>query len=710
MIPTKVTMFFLLLGASCAYAKMPGMPAQHVQVEKATKGKDTIARKSIGHVEAQKTVHVRAAVEGFLKEVCFSEGSLVKEGDILFRIDPIRYEAALKQAEAALAEIDARIVYAQASCNRIARLAANQAASKEGAETAKAKLEQLKAGREEALAEITKARKDLEDCTVRAEITGLIGRMEFSPGNYIAKGEKLATITQVTPIYVRFPLSQSDVNGIFRGPKDIKDIAAVKLITASGREYPHRGKVEIVDNLLTGSTDSYSLWATFPNEDSVLTHGGIGALVISLADTQEVTQVPLTAIHYDSTGAYAYVLGEGNKVERREVIAGSVKGRLQSVYSGIKEGEIVVTDGSHKIRVGSVATPVYPEEQVIRGVQTNEDEQKPLAVKVAEVSTTTDPTVLTCQGARVEAVRHINLRPLVQGVLQRQLFKEGDGVRKDSVLFQIDPTRYQAAVDAQRARIAQLNVRIEDARSKYNRQLQLIKAGATSRDDADSAKATLDELIAQKAGAEAALTIAEDDLSRCTIHAGFNGRIGRAAVSPGNFISDIKTPLSRLVQLSPIYVRFSLSESAMLGAFGNAHRLMKEADISLVTANGETYPETGQVSFSDNVIQTATDTQNVWAVFKNADRSLQPGGVVTIRVKRKADVPVMAVPAQAVLTSTNGYYVFCLKDGKAVSTGVRCGSETEDGRRVIYSGIAPGDRIIISRLAELENGDAVTEG
>lgn len=709
MISTLPSVCILLLGSGIALAQMPGMLTQHVQVEKATKGKDTISRTSIGHVEAQKTVHVCASVEGFLKEACFREGGMVKEGDVLFRIDPVRYEAALKQAEAELAKIDAQIAYAQASCNRIERLAATQAASKEGAETAKAKLEQLKAARAEAEANIVTARKDLKDCTVCAEITGRIGRMEFSPGNYITKGEKLATVTQIDPIYVRFPLSQSDVNGIFRGPKQIKDIATLRLTTADGRVYPECGKVEIVDNLLTGSTDSYSLWASFPNRDHVLTHRGVGALQISLNDTQMVTQVPLTAVHHDSTGAYVFIAGEGNKVERREVIAGSIKGRMQSVYAGVEEGEVVVTDGSHKTRVGSVVAPVYPEQQVIRGVQTKADAREAIAVQVTGVTKTTDPTVLTCQGAQVEAIHHINLRPLVQGILEEQLFKEGDRVEKGSVLFSIDSTRYQAVADAQKARIRQLEVRIADARSKYNRQQQLLAAGATSRDDTDSAKATLDELIASKAGAEAALAIAEDDLSRCTIRAGLHGRIGRTTVSPGNYISDIKTPLARLVQLSPIYVRFSLSETAMLGAFGNADRLTEEADITLVTANGETYPETGQVSFSDNIIQTATDTQNVWAVFKNEDRALQPGGVVTIRIKRKPDIRVSAVPAQAVQVGTGGHYVFLLKEGKAVETRVHCGDETEDGLRIIYSGVEEGDKIITSHLAELEDGDAVTE-
>ena len=688
---------------------MPGMGAQHVQVETAVPGKDSISRRSIGHVEAQKTVLVKPAVEGFLTEVLFQEGGMVKEGDVLFRIYPVRYEAAFKQAESTLAEINAKIAYAEASCKRIARLAQAMATSKEDAESAKAKVEELKARKAEAEANLVKARKDLDDCTVRAEITGRIGRVAFAKGNYITKGETLATITQTDPIYVRFPLSQSDVNGIFQGPDKIDEVAKVLLTTAAGHAYPETGKVEIVDNLLTASTDSYSLWAAFPNPENVLTHRGIGAMHIEMNDNQEVVQVPLTAVHHDAGGAYVLLVDKENKVERRKVSIGSISGRMQSIYSGVQAGEVVITDGSHKTRPGAEVVPVYPDQQVIRGVKKGSLADIATPVQVTSATLVQDPTVITCQGARVEAINRIDLRPLVQGVLQEQNFKEGDQVEKDTVLFRIDPTRYQAAVDAQKAKITQMEVRIKDARSKYERQAQLQANGATSQDDVDSAKATLDELTAQKEGAEAALAIAEDDLSRCTIHAGLTGRIGRVAVSPGNYIPSLQTPLALLVQMSPIYVRFSLSETALLSHFGNADKLMQDADITLVTATGETYSETGHVAFSDNVVQQETDTQNVWAVFDNADTALQPGGVVTILIKRKPDLKVMALPAHTVLTGTGGHYVYVLKDNRAVATRVWCGDKTEDGLRVIYSGIQEGDKIISSSLAELEDGDAVTE-
>ncbi len=703
---------FLLLAvvaSSCALAQMPGARAVHVQAERAISGKDHIARKSIGHVEAIRTVDIRSAVAGFLLEPAFKEGSVVKEGDILFRIDPVRYEAVVRQREAALAELDARITYATNNYQRLAKLQENQAASAEDAETALAELEELRARVAGARADLVKARKDLADCTIRAEITGRIGRRDVSRGSYVAAGEKLATITQLNPIYLRFPLSQTDVNGIFRGPKKIAELADVRLTTAAGNIYPTAGDIKIVDNLLTGSTDSYTLWASFDNHAHVLTPRGIGALTISLRDTEEVTMVPLTAVQHDATGDFVYTVAEDGTVARREVVSGGIQGRMQSIYEGLQPGEMVITDGSHKTRVGDTVIPIVPD-KVELGSTVTKTQARYEAVsqsKVATVVMTADPTVITCQGARVEAVNRVELRPLVQGLLAEPSFKEGDMVKAGDVLFRIDPTRYRASVDAQRAKIAQLSIRVDDAERKFERQQYLVELKASSTDRLESAQATLDELKAQRASAEAALTIAQDDLSRCTMRAPLGGRIGRVNFSKGNYITDMNAPLATLVQLSPIYVRFSLSENTILSTYGNDETLLKQADISLITATGTSYIEKGSVAFADNVIQAATDTQNLWATFPNAEGRLQPGAVVTILVSRKPEFKVAAVPSEAIQTDTRGKFVYRLVEGRAAFTRIHCGSSTDDGLTVVFDGLAEGDQVLTTNLAEMEDGAAV---
>lgn len=700
--------WFLALAGGTAWAQM-AMPPSHVQVEKVTQGKDRVIRRSIGHAEAVRVVDIRPAVEGFLDEVNFTEGAVVQEGDVLMRINPVRYEAAVRQAEAAVARLDAQIIYAGNRYRRLESLSQNMAASKEDVETALANLEELKARLAGAKADLVKAQKDLDDCTIRAEITGRIGRLAHSVGNYVTVGETLATITQQDPIYMRFPLSQHDVNGIFSGVDRIADVAEIRMRTANGLAYPSPGKIAIVDNMVSGTSDTYTLWAAFDNKDNVLKHKGIGAMFISLADTAEVAMVPLTAVQHDAKGAFVYTVDDNHTVARREVVAGSIQGRMQTIYEGLQPGETVITDGSHKTRPGAVIIPVLQQEKEEKLKQHTAAADAAVPAATVAVTEIEDPTVLTCQGARVEAVNRVELRPLVQGLLEEPAFREGDSVSKDAVLFRIDPTRYQAVVEARKADIAQLEVLITDARTKYERQQKLAKVNASSKDDVESAKATLDELIARKAGTEAALVIAEDDLSRCTIRAGYNARIGRVNYSKGNYITDMKSPLATIVQMSPIYVRFSLSENELLSAFGNDERFTREAEITLTTATGTTYAEKGHVSFCDNEIKTSTDTQNVWAAFENADERLMPGGVVTISVHRKPEFKVAGVPAAAVQVDTRGRYVYVLQDGKAVRRDVYCGATNADGLTAVFSGVSAGEKVITTNLAEMEDGTPVTE-
>ena len=697
----------VLLGG-VALGQMPGAATPRVQVEKAVKGQDRIIRRSVGATEAIDSVSIHCAVEGYLQDVNFQEGRLVHEGDVLMRIDPLRYEAAVQQAEAAITELEERMVYAQNRVKRMSALAGNQAASQEAYETAVAALATCRAKKVAAEAELVRAKKNLEDCTIRAEVTGRIGRMLVSPGNYITPADELAVINQVDPIYVRFPLSQYDVNAIFRGPNEIDRLADVRIRTAAGLEYGSAGQVKIVDNLLSGGSDTYTLWAEFPNAEQELVPSGISSVYVKLRETAEVVMVPLTAVHHDSTGSYVYTIDDQNTVSRKEVIAGTVQGRHQAIYDGIQEGETVIADGSHKTRVGGTVIPVFPEEKVERTTtQSGQEADKPVEVETAEVKLMEDPTELTVSGAQVEAINKVLITSQVQGLLKEMPFQEGQMVHKGDVLFRIDPTHYQAAVDVRKAAIAQLNVSIHDAKQKYDRQKFLVKSSASSKDELESARATLGEAQAMKRAAEAALRVAEDDLARCTICAPMDGVIGRAKISEGAYISS-RTPLAIVVQTNPVYVRFPLSETALMSAFGNAGRLMKEADITLVTATGQAYKEAGKIAFCDNHLQEKTDTQNIWAEFPNADGKLIPGGVVTLKIRRAPQFKVAAVPAQALLTDTRGKYVFVMEDGRARRVNVIIGGSTDDGLTAVTHGLEPGMTVITTNLADLEDGTAVS--
>lgn len=703
----SITTLALLALSGITWAQAPGAAAPYVQVGTVTKGKDSVARRSIGHTEAIRYVTVTGAVEGHLQKPQFKEGSVVQKGDILFEIEPIRYQAAVQKAEATVSEIEAKLAYAEANFQRKSKLGADRLTSAENLDTAKAQLEELKAQKAEAEAELATARKNLADCTIRAEITGRVGRLNYSEGHYLKPGEEICSIRQMDPIYVRFPLSQSDVNGIFGGSRNISKVATVKLKLASGQDYPHKGRIRVVDNALSSKTDSYSLWAEFDNKDHILTPIGLGALTVSLSDTETVAMVPMTAVRYDNKGSFVYIVNAENTVERRDVIAGTVQGSLQSIYKGLEEGETVITDGSHKTRVGAKVTPVM-RQTATAGSGTSHLESDPVSSKVSTVTMEADTTELICNGAQVESINKVDVLPLVTGLLLEQKVKDGKMVKQGEVIFRIDPTRYQAAVDAQKARIAQLGIQVEDAKKKLERQQYLVERGASSQDELDSAQATYKQLCAQKSGAEAELIISEDDLHRCDVRATITSRIGRVQQAQGNYFADTRQSITTLYQVSPIYVRFFLSENDVLSHFGSDEHLLRHSDITLINANGEEFPEKGEVSFGDNHIKSTTNTQNFWATFPNAERTLQPGATVTIRLTRKPECKVCSIPAEAILTDTSGRYVYVLKDGKAVETRVLCGKSTASGRIPVYSGLKEGDQVLTTNLADLSNGCPVT--
>ncbi len=719
------TTLSLMAALSLSYAQMPGGAKPAVLVAPVMSGFDVIERRSIGHTEAIRTVEVQTAIQGYLKEVKVSNGALVKEGDILFLIDPIRYQAEVDQAKATIAELQLRIDYTKKHLARLSELVERQATSKQEAEDYTHQLESLHASMAEAEAMLTLAEKNLADCTIRATISGRVGRIQNAVGNYVTHGTPLATIKQIDPIYVKFPLSQNDVSGVFHGHRGIKNVTDIHLRSADGFIIPAQGKISIIDSQLDAGTDSFTLWAEFDNKDGHLTPAGIGEIIVRLNTRKEVMLVPLTGVRYDSKGAYVLIADENSTIARRDVSVGNVQGSQQTVYDGIEQGDQIVIDGAHKIRVGSQVTamvhqPTHSDESDDITESQNENkaeeqnEQKKLTDILAPVPVTAsapqlivDPTVLSSQGARLEAVREVALQAKVEGTLTQIAFTEGHRVKEGDVLFRIDPTRYAATVKAQQAKIQQLDVQIKDAKAKWDRQQYLYQRSATSLNDVDTAKLTHDQLVVQKQAAEAKLVIAQDDLKRCIITAPLSGLIGRIPYTVGSYIKG-DNELATLLQMNPIYARFSLSETDILSYYESTRKMQQEAELIVIGATGEKYGSTGRIEFVDNVIQTGTGTQNCWAIFDNPKGTLKPGAVVTIEIRRKPEYKQLAIPAASVRTDSQGHYVYVLRHERAIKTRVIAGSTDKDGLTAIYEGITAQDLVINSNFSMITHDAKVS--
>lgn len=333
-----------------------------VLVEKAVSVSDEIERKYPGRVEAINKVTIQPRVSGTLLAATFREGDMVKEGQLLFEIEDARYKASVQAAEAKIKQLEIKIDYAKNNYERQDRLAKIKAVSQDQVENSLSTLRELEAQLLQAKAELILAQEDLKYTRVYSPLTGRIGRLTYSTGNYITPtSQPLATITQVDPIYVRFPMSEKDFLSLFGNDEELRNRAELRIVIASGRTYPQPGTVAMSDNEVKSGTDSLNVWAQFDNPRQMLQPGGISTVVLNKKNADKVAAVTISAVQHDTQGSYIYVLDDKNTVVRRPVSIGSTTGNKQIITDGLKEGEIVIIDGLHKTRPGATVVPVFRE-------------------------------------------------------------------------------------------------------------------------------------------------------------------------------------------------------------------------------------------------------------------------------------------------------------------------------------------------------------
>ncbi|MBP5621262.1 MAG: efflux RND transporter periplasmic adaptor subunit [Thermoguttaceae bacterium] len=263
----------------------------------------------------------------------------------------------------------------------------------------------------------------------------------------------------------------------------------------------------------------------------------------------------------------------------------------------------------------------------------------------------------------VEAIEEVDSVARVSGVLTvAPGFEEGKHVSKGQLLFTIDPVPYQAKVDAAKATIQQLKAQIDYAEKNFKRAEDLLQRNAASKNDMESAESTLLSLQAQLLGAEAQLVLAEEDLGYTQIKSEIDGRAGRRSYSTGNYVSLQSSPLVKVVQTDPIYVRFTMSERDYLSMFKNFDDLKNNSKLSLTLPNDSTYPLEGEISFVDNTVKSTTDTIKVWATFKNPNETLNPGGVVTVNLAKYAETKTASIEPSAGMFDGKTNYVYILVD------------------------------------------------
>lgn len=336
-----------------AAPKMPAMPKVMVECGYVFEAENVKARNYTGHISSPEVVNIVTRISGELTKVGFASGQEVKKGQLLYKLDPVRFEAAVKSAEARIAEIKAKLVYAENNYKRNSSLYTKQVSSKDTVENAWSTVQSLKAELLMAEASLITAKDDLDNTTITAPISGKIGATNFSAGNYLTPSSgALATIVQATPLRLTFSISARDFLNTFGNEANLKKDGKVNIVLADNSRYPHEGRFEFINNKANRRTDTVEVNMLIDNPERVLLSGNTVTVELARKTGKKLPAVRLSCIMYDEAGPYVYVVGKDKKVAKRSVVLGTMMPDKQIVVSGLKKGEMVVTDGTHKAMPG----------------------------------------------------------------------------------------------------------------------------------------------------------------------------------------------------------------------------------------------------------------------------------------------------------------------------------------------------------------------
>ncbi|MBQ2631077.1 MAG: efflux RND transporter periplasmic adaptor subunit [Kiritimatiellae bacterium] len=307
--------------------------------------------------------------------------------------------------------------------------------------------------------------------------------------------------------------------------------------------------------------------------------------------------------------------------------------------------------------------------------------------------------------AHAEAMQEVDLLPQVDGYVKEILFKEGDIVKAGETLYVLDDERYQAVVNQRKADLAAAEAEERRTKRYYERMQSADERGITQK-ERDDAEAAYERAKAAVMQAKANLVVAEYDCKKAKVVAPISGQIGKTSAHVGDYVAPSKGALSRIVQIDPIRVSFPLTDRAYIGwrsalKKGNA----PDYRMRLVLPDGSEYGEEGSWDFDDNEMSKDTATIIMRLSFPNPDRLLVPNSYVTLLTDRKTPPKMPCVPQQAVFDlSTGSQCVWVLKDDMTVEQRVVELREMSEGWMPVVSGVAPGEKVVISGLGKLGPG------
>lgn len=323
-----------------------------------------------GRFDAVEAVEVRARISGYLDEVRFTDGQMVKKGDLLFQIDPRPFERALEQAKAEFEQAKVRVSNASLDVERGRPLLKTNAISQKVQDDRENIMRDAQSAATVAAARVRTAELDLSFCRVTAPISGRISRKFVTPGNFISGGGTpdgttvLTTIVSQDPIHFYFDIGENDALKYRRlAEKGVKDAASVGAVVGVAlpdeQGYPHPGKLDFLDNRLDSGTGTLRARAAIENDDGLFSAGMFAR--VRLQGSQEYTAVllPDEAIGTDQASRFVYVIASDNVAKRKAVKLGPLIDGMRVIREGVGGDDLVVVNGIQRVRGGQTVVPKH---------------------------------------------------------------------------------------------------------------------------------------------------------------------------------------------------------------------------------------------------------------------------------------------------------------------------------------------------------------
>ena len=328
-----------------------------------------------------------------------------------------------------------------------------------------------------------------------------------------------------------------------------------------------------------------------------------------------------------------------------------------------------------------------------------------MPVSVIELQLTTVPISAEAV-AQTEGAKEVEIRPRVGGILLKKLFEEGAPIKAGQAMFLIDPVPFQIALSNAKAQLAQQEARVEQTQRESTRLDGLLATQSISQRESDNAMS--DHALARAGLAQYAAGVREAqlNLSYTTVTSPLSGIAGRFEFSEGALVSANTSLLTKVSQISPIWVRFSMSDNE-LAQLGGHLTPANVKEVTLLLTDGTEYGKKGKLNFAASGIDPQLGTQQLRATFENEDKRLLPGQFVRIRVTTGKQDGVFVVPQTAVVTNDQGKFVFVANDkNEAVIKPIVVGNWA--GKNwVILSGLSTGEKVIVDNIIKLRPGASV---